>query len=421
MKTAEEVQSFLTQMDRRADTADPDSADAADPDYADAGDPDSPEASDPDNPETSDPDSADTAGPSGISPKVSIETVIERFMAANGGKTPNRTQLQGLLHHVYNKGIRLRPRKPAPPPSRLKVRPLPPRVHAFRNDAFAKFRRSYPDSLTTKGYYYSTAEVVFTGVGDATGAGLSLKPTTITFFNEAIDDNVFRLVDSSGSHGVAHIVNPGETNLQYPGKNLYPRELFVITHVGLEFCGLRAMYDPAELKAITLRPEILDVLTGTGTLWDDGKVFLPGEIINDFDGRCRLLDAMYPSGVLYFAWKKQQSGGSHDSQELLISTMQKIPVNRMALVETSGGANLLEMHEGYVWSLDQQTASGRYGIFQALIRTHEQVTFPIIPVDIAGRKLIPRRVAAILRMTVYGDAIRPKDDVIQAPEARPRR
>jgi hypothetical protein len=150
-------------------------------------------------------------------------------------------------------------------------------------------------------------------------------------------------------------------------------------------------------------------------------VFLPGEIINDFDGRCRLLDAMYPSGVLYFAWKKQQGGGSRDTQELLISTMQKIPVSRMALMETSAGANLLEMHEGYVWSLDQQTAAGRYGIFQALIRTHEPVTFPIIPVDIGGKKFIPKRLAAILRMTVYGDSIRPKDDVIQTPEGRIRR
>ena len=101
--------------------------------------------------------------------------------------------------------------------------------------------------------------------------------------------------------------------------------------------------------------------------------------------------------------------------------MQKIPVNRMALAETSGGANLLEMHEGYVWSLDQQTAAGRYGIFQARMRTHERVTFPVVPVEIGGKKLIPKRISAILRMTVYGDAIRPKDDVIQAPEARARR
>jgi hypothetical protein len=418
MKTAEEVQSFLTQMDRRVDTGDPDLLDTGDPDEIEAGDPDGMEAGDSDALEAGDPDDADTAGPA-VTAQVS--SVIERFQAANGGKAPTRAQLKGLLLHAYGKGAKKRPRRPVPPSQLAVRRPLTPRVNAFRNDAFAKFRRTYPENVTTKGYYYSTAEVVFTGIGDPVGAGLALEPTTIRFFNEAIDDNAFRLVDKDGNNGIAHTVNPGETNLQYPGKNLYPRELFVITHVGLEFCGLRVMYDPTQLSSLKLRPEIVDLLSGKGTLWDDGKVFLPGELINDFDGRCRLLDAMYPSGVLYFAWKKQQSGGSRDSQELLISTMQRIPVSRMALTETSGGASLLEMHEGYVWSLEQQTAAGRYGIFQALIRTHESVTFPIIPVDIGGMKVIPKRLAAILRMTVYGDAIRPKDDVIQAPEARTRR
>lgn len=275
--------------------------------------------------------------------------------------------------------------------------------------------------MTTKGYYYGTSEVVFSGVGNDRGAALTLAPSTVKFFHEAIDDNVLRLTDNDGNDGIQHTVNPGETNLQYPGKNLYPRELFIITHVGLEFCGMRVQYDPSTVKELNLDTLLTDTLMGGGTIWDDGKVFLPGEIINDFDGRCRLIDAMYPSGVLYFAWNKQQGGGSRDTQELLISTMQKIPVNRMALAETSGGANLLEMHEGYVWSLDQQTAAGRYGIFQARMRTHERVTFPVVPVEISGKKLIPKRISAILRMTVYGDAIRPKDDVIQAPEARARR
>ena len=82
--------------------------------------------------------------------------------------------------------------------------------------------------------------------------------------------------------------------------------------------------------------------------------------------------------------------------------MQKIPITRMSLNETSGGANMLEMHEGYVWSLDQQTSSGRAGIFEARIRTHEPVTFPIKPVDIAGVFMVPRRLAVMLRMTVSG-------------------
>jgi len=49
------------------------------------------------------------------------------------------------------------------------------------------------------------------------------------------------------------------------------------------------------------------------------------------------------------------------------------------------------------------------------------VTFPIKPVDIAGSFLVPRRLSVILRMTVYGDAIRPKDDLVLAPERRTRR
>jgi len=417
MKTAEETKRFLAEMDRQADTADPDEEDTAGPD-SEGFDPDL-DTADPDEEDTAGPDDEDTAAPNF---QAQIKAVMDRFHAANGGRAPTRPQLQGMLQFVAQKA-KSRPRRVVTPTSTVQIRrPLTPRVRRFRNDAFTKFRKAYNGkTVTTKGYYYSTGEIVFHGVGDKEAAGLIVHPTTINFFHEAIDDDSYRLRDKDGKNGIAHTVNPGETNLQNPGKNLFPRELFIITHVGLEFCGMRVMYDAAEVDSLKLDDDLASLLKGNGTVWDDGKVFLPGELTNDFDGRCRLVDSLYPSGVLFFAWDRKPGGGSKDMHELLISTMQKIPITRMGLTETSGGANLLEMNEGYVWTLDPQTAAGQSGIFQARIRIHERVTFPINPIEIKGMKLVPKRISALLRMTVYGDAIRPADDLVQAPEARARR
>ena len=406
----------MADMDRYADTADPEDedqeTDPEDPDTAD------PENEDPDEEESDETDAnkdGDTAAPT-------IRRTLQTFLSANGGRPPTNEQLTGLLSHAYKKGTTKQRRLVLPPSVLDTRRPLTPRVRQVRNHLFRAVRRKHGGrTITSKGYYYGTAEVVFSGVGDGHGAALLLNPTTIKFFHEAVDDKVHRLADGSGAGGIPYVVTAGDTNLQYPGKNLYPREVFIISHIGLEFCGMRVMYDPAEIQNLTLDPAIREALTGNGTLWDDGMVFLPGELLNDYSGRCRLIDAMYPTGVLYFVWDKKQAGGNRDVQELLISPLQKIPVTRMSLNETSGGANLLEMHEGYVWSLDQQTSAGRAGIFEARIRTHERVTFPIKPVDIAGSFLVPRRLSVILRMTVYGDAIRPKDDLVLAPETRIRR
>jgi len=416
VRTAQDVEKFMAEMDRYADTADPDDEDS------DPADPDDPDTADPDDedPDTADPDD-ESDGSEGDDTAAPIRRTLRHFLSANGGKPPTNDQLAGLLTHVYKRGG-ARQRRVLVPPALEPRRPLTPGVRQFRNRLFRMVRKKHDGkTVTSKGYYYGTGEVVFSGVGDGHGAALLLNPTTIRFFHEAIEDKVFRLADVSGAGGISYIVTAGDTNLQYPGKNLYPREVFVISHIGLEFCGMRVMYDPAEIQNMTLDPALRETLTGNGTLWDDGMVFLPGELLNDYSGRCRLIDAMYPTGVLYFVWDKKQAGGNRDVQELLISPMQKIPVTRMSLNETSGGANLLEMHEGYVWSLDQQTSAGRAGIFEARIRTHERVTFPIKPVDIAGSFLVPRRLSVILRMTVYGDAIRPKDDLVLAPERRTRR
>lgn len=424
LKTADDVERFLTEMDQYPDTADPDGDpedDTADPDDPDTADPDEPDE-DPDDPDTADPEEDDTAAPRA---KIVARGAVRAFLSKNGGRPPTQAQLSGLLTHLFKKGAkhhaqRRYVRAPTPPQVEVRRRPTP-KVQRFRNRVFRDVRKQVPGkTITSKGYYYSTAEVVFTGIGDVQGAALVLPPTTIRFFHEAIDENVSRLVLPSGGGGVPHKVNPGETNLQYPGKNLYPREVFVITHVGLEFCGMRVMFDSAELQPLQLDPAIKDLLGGNGTIWDDGQVFLPGEILNDYDGRCRLIDAMFPTGVLYFAWDRKHSGGNRDAQELLISPMQRIPVTRMGLNETSGGANLLEMNEGYVWSLDQQTSAGRAGLFEAWIKTHEQVMYPVKPVNMGGQSLIPRRLAVLLRLTVYGDAIRPVDDLVLAPERRLR-
>ncbi|HSN99369.1 MAG TPA: hypothetical protein VLS89_13830 [Candidatus Nanopelagicales bacterium] len=418
LKTAQDVERFLEDMDRFPDTAEPEDeadADTASPEDPDTADPDGVE-DDLDDPDAGD-DDEDTAGPAA---RISARGALRLFLNKNGGRMPTQEQLPGLLAHVYKKGAKRRPRLRIPPQVEVK-RPLTPNVLRFRNRIFGAVNRLHNrKTVTSKGYYYSTSEVVFTGVGDVQGAALSLSPTTIRFFHEAIDDNVLRLVESSGGGGIAHKVTPGETNLQYPGKNLYPREVFVISHVGIEFCGMRVMFDPGDLQPLPIDPQIKDLLSGNGTIWDDGQVFLPGALLNDFDGRCLLVDSLFPTGVLYFVWDKKQVGGNRDVQELLISTLQRIPVTRMGLNETSGGANLLEMHEGYVWSLDQQTSAGRAGIFEARIRTHERVMFPIKPVDIGGSFLVPRRLSVLLRMTVYGDAIRPVDDLVQAPERRMR-
>lgn len=415
MKNAQDVEKFMTQLDRLSqdsDTGDPDEED----EDQDTGDPDEED----EEQDTGDPDEEDEEDDTGAPNHSAIRRILRQFRGANGGKPPNNDQLLGLLSHTFKKGVKVR-RPPAPPPASPR-RPLLPNIHRFKNKLFRQVRKQHGGkTVTSKGYYYGTSEAVFTGVGDGHGAALVLNPGVIRFFHEAIDDKVIRLADGNGGSGISHTVNAGETNLQYPGKNLYPREVFIITHLGIEFCGMRVLYDPAEIGNLPLESKIKETLTGNGTLWDDGRVFLPGELLNDYDGRCRLIDAMFPTGVLYFVWDKKQAGGNRDVQELLISPLQKIPVTRMSLGETSGGVGLAEMSEGYVWSLDQQTSAGRAGIFEARIRTHEQVTFPIRPVDVAGSMLVPRRLSVILRMTVYGDAIRPKDDLVMTQDQRMRR
>src|SRR5262245_28248216 len=107
MKTAEEVEQFLMQMDRRADTGDPDD------DSDDTGDPDDVDAADPEDADTADPDTAgddDTAAPPD---QGALRRALLQIQGANGGRAPTTGQLTGLMTHMLKKGgVRRRYRMP---------------------------------------------------------------------------------------------------------------------------------------------------------------------------------------------------------------------------------------------------------------------------------------------------------------------
>ena len=84
---------------------------------------------------------------------------------------------------------------------------------------------------------------------------------------------------------------------------------------------------------------------------------------------------------------------------------------------------MIEANDGYVWRLDQNEQT-QWGIFNALIRTHEAVAFGIKPVKIPGNAatpLVPEKLGLYLRFTVFGDTIRLNRDITTAPERITRR
>ena len=398
---------FLDELDAKArDTSGPDEED--DEEKSDTGDPED--------------DEREETGAPVATVRADVMAHLEALMKRNGGRAPTREDLVGMVLHHRKKArrplvrsktaIRHLPSPPIVPAHPLHHPPVPRRVIDLRNDVFSEYRRALGRPVVqTKGFYFGMAEVIFTGEGDKSIAALTLAPSTSTVFHEAIDVGTTRL-------GTTHKATPADTNLQNPGENLFPNEKMIITHLSMELAGYRVQYDPSDVGGLKLPQNVLEALSGRQTLFDEDGILLPKEIYDRYTGRSLLAEALNPSGVLYFAWKKRVSGGSNDTKEIFINHLQAIPKQRKDLHETSGGAALLAMNEGYIWSLNQQQP-GQGGLFEARLKTHDNLILPInaVPIPAGGTAFVPKQLGVYFRVTLYGDMIRPADDVLKPGKA----
>jgi hypothetical protein len=164
--------------------------------------------------------------------------------------------------------------------------------------------KDHPFTIRQNGHYYAVAEVRCTCEGDNVNAWLRIPAgTQIKFFDLAVGDDTTFL-------GNSEKVNLRQTNLQRPSKNTYNEQDFLIQSVTMREAGLRVRYDPAALNNIQGLGGAVNTLSGKGWIWDDGGLFLPKEIYNDFSGENLLYRALRGSGVLFFNWEKRRVGGN---------------------------------------------------------------------------------------------------------------
>jgi hypothetical protein len=145
-----------------------------------------------------------------------------------------------------------------------------------------------------------------------------------------------------------------------------------------------------------------NVLVGNAWLWDDAKVFLPSEIFHDFTGENLLYRALRRSGVLYFNWDKRRTGGNGTMRQVLIDHLRNVPDTKVkSLARTSGGAAVLPVPDGYIFTDNPERSDD--GAFSAILQTHDDIAFPIKPIDIgAGMPMKPLEIGLYVQLSLNG-------------------
>ncbi len=269
-----------------------------------------------------------------------------------------------------------------------------PEQQDFRMDVIRKFERLHGGNiLKGRGYYYGTFGIPFDCTGTGTDGLFSLSvqspdtPIVDTAFTEAIDQ-----VDLAWFGG-PHTLSVSDTNLQNPGQNLFPDEVFIIEAVQAYLRGVRINYsnsvstiaDPNLPIPVPASAQIAGMLDGTELLWDRAGRVLPIELFNQYNDTCELAQALAEVSTIWFNWVDRGIGGSKGTNQKLVGRFGRVPgVSRRQVRDTTGGGLTLDLPRGFIWTLDQQfqasNDTGGNGLFQAELHVDEPVAFPFAPV-----------------------------------------
>ncbi|MBK9266178.1 MAG: hypothetical protein IPM54_41120 [Polyangiaceae bacterium] len=254
-------------------------------------------------------------------------------------------------------------------------------------------RKGEPFVMRNEGHFYSVTEVRCTVEGTPQRAWVRIPAGTYKFFELTVGDD-------SSLLGNPTKVTTNLTNLQRPSKNTYNEQDFLIRNITMQEAGLRVKYDQATVDKIG--GAAAQVLSGRAWLWDDAKLFLPGEIFHDFTGENLLYRALRRSGVLFFNWDKRRVGGNGTVRQVLIDHLRNVPDTKVkSLARTSGGAPVLPMPDGYIFTDNPERSDE--GAFSAMIQLHEDIAFPVACIDIGeGMATKPLEIGLYIQLSLNG-------------------
>ncbi len=254
-------------------------------------------------------------------------------------------------------------------------------------------RRGEPFVMRQDGHYYAVTEVRCVVEGTPQRAWVRIPAGTYKFFELAVGDE-------SSLLGNPMKVTTNLTNLQRPSKNTYNEQDFLIRTITMQEAGLRVRYDQTVVDKIG--GAAAQVLSGRAWLWDDAKIFLPGEIFHDFTGENLLYRALRRSGVLFFNWDKRRTGGNGTVRQVLIDHLRNVPDTKVkSLSRTSGGAPVLPMPDGYIFTDNPERSDE--GAFSAMIQLHEDIAFPVSCIDIGdGSPSKPVEIGLYIQLSLNG-------------------
>ena len=298
-------------------------------------------------------------------------------------------------------------------------------MQEFRYDIIERFTRRWGSVDSARGFYYGTFQVTLGVEGSVSSAafvlsvpspsGSTLNPVVVSTFDYAIGQT------NTTWFGGPHVMDSSDTNLQYPGSNLWPNELFIMEAVSTRLKAIRLAYFPVGSALPTwvsaAGPVSQTMLTGSTPVWDRDARVVPGEMFNDYSDVCEAAQAVAESGVFYFVWSDHGVGGNDDLATKLVERMNAVPgAARRGVQETSGGALTLDLARGWLWCMDQQfdasTDEGGNGILQAQLKLQQSVCFPFQPIPIyaSAGPVMPVGMALEWQFMVHGTSLLPSKE-----------
>ena len=254
-------------------------------------------------------------------------------------------------------------------------------------------RKPEPFIMRQDGHFYAVTEIRCPVEGTPERAWVRIPAGTYRFFELSVGDD-------SSLLGNPTKVTTNLTNLQRPSKNTYNEQDFLIRTITMQEAGLRVRYEQTAVDKAG--GAAMQVLSGRAWLWDDAKLFLPGEIFHDFTGENLLYRALRRSGVLFFNWDKRRVGGNGTVRQVLIDHLRNVPDTKVkSLARTSGGAPVLPMPDGYIFTDNPERSDE--GAFSAMIQLHEDIAFPVKCIDIGeGMATKPLEIGLYLQISLNG-------------------
>lgn len=248
-----------------------------------------------------------------------------------------------------------------------------------------------------KGHYYFVSEVIFDVEGNPkTRTWARLRAgTVISFFHLTVDDD-FTLF------GKPSKVTLAKTNYSRASKKTYNEQDFLVQTINMREAGFRIAYPEPDIANLPDLATIKDVLTGGGWIWDDGGALMPKDIFHDFTERNLLYDAFKNAGVLHFQWDRTRVGGNGTKRSVIVDKVASIPDEReTAITRTSGGADVLQVPDGYV--ITDNPDDSEEGSFSATIEIADDVIFPFTSVDLGSATPIkPRQLCLGVQLSLFG-------------------